>query len=267
LTSPSPQIDDGGVKGAALSIPPVQALSTGGIGSIFGKNFGGGATFQSLAAGDLVNGKAPTNFHGICVEIAGIRAPIFGASDTQVNVQVPLIGTSGKVSVRVLTSCGTATQLASSPVNVAAQVSTPEFFYFVQNANGKNPVAAADSLTSAYLAAADLFPGSGIVPARAKQYVTVYATGFATTSPSFTPGDFPDQLAGVTASVRVLLGGRELPAANVIYAGVTPFSPGLYQLNLLLPDDTPDGDLSLVIEIGGVQSPAGPYLTVRSGLQ
>src|SRR5260370_303843 len=83
VTSPSPQIDDGGVKGAALSIPPVQALSTGGIGSIFGKNFGGGATFQSLAAGDLVNGKAPTNFHGICLEIAGIPAPIFGPSDTQ----------------------------------------------------------------------------------------------------------------------------------------------------------------------------------------
>jgi hypothetical protein len=63
--------------------------------------------------------------------------------------------------------------------------------------------------------------------------------------------------------INTVLGGRQLPAANVLYAGVTPGSPGLYQLNILLPEDTPDGDLSLVIEIGGVASPAGAYLSVR----
>jgi uncharacterized protein (TIGR03437 family) len=61
----------------------------------------------------------------------------------------------------------------------------------------------------------------------------------------------------------VLLNGQELPAANVLYTGITPSSPGLYQLNIKLPDATPDGDLPLVIEIGGVQSPAGAFLTVQ----
>jgi uncharacterized protein (TIGR03437 family) len=45
--------------------------------------------------------------------------------------------------------------------------------------------------------------------------------------------------------------------------GITPQSPGLYQLNIQLPQSTPAGDLSLVIEIGGVQSPAGAYLSVQ----
>jgi uncharacterized protein (TIGR03437 family) len=45
---------------------------------------------------------------------------------------------------------------------------------------------------------------------------------------------------------------------------MTPFSPGLYQINLLLPDDTRNGDLSLVIEIVGIRSSTGPYLTVKN---
>jgi uncharacterized protein (TIGR03437 family) len=93
--------------------------------------------------------------------------------------------------------------------------------------------------------------------------VTVYGTGFGQTNPAVNPGDFPPQLASAVGAVRVLLNGKQLPAANVLYAGVTPFSPGLYQLNLLLPDDTPDGDLSLVIEVAGIQSPGGAYLTVK----
>jgi hypothetical protein len=31
----------------------------------------------------------------------------------------------------------------------------------------------------------------------------------------------------------------------------------------LIPASTPNGDLSLVIQIGSQQSPAGPYLTVQ----
>jgi uncharacterized protein (TIGR03437 family) len=259
---PVPAIDPSGVKGAALSSPPVQALSTGGIASVFGKNFGGSAMFQKVGAADLVNGMAPTSFLGICVNVGGARAPIFGASNTQVNFQVPTVAATGTVSVSVVSPCGTSNDLASSAVSVAAQAATPEFFYYVQHTDGVNPVAATDSISSAYLAATTLFPGSGITPAYPGEYVTVYATGFGATNPSYAPGQFPDQLAQVTGAVSVLLGGRELPAANVLYAGVTPNGPGLYQLNLLLPDDTPDGDLSLTIVIGGIQSPSGPYMTV-----
>jgi len=38
----------------------------------------------------------------------------------------------------------------------------------------------------------------------------------------------------------------------------------LYQLNLLLPDDTPDGELPLVLSISGVSSPSGGFLPVRN---
>ncbi len=56
--------------------------------------------------------------------------------------------------------------------------------------------------------------------------------------------------------------GRPCQRRTSLYIGVTPGSPGLYQLNILLPANTPAGDLTLVMEIDGVQSPAGAYLTV-----
>jgi uncharacterized protein (TIGR03437 family) len=258
---PLPQISDAAVVGAGLSVPPVRALSTGGIMTAFGSNFGVGATFRKVGNADLVNGKVPTNFAGICVDVAGARSPVFGASDTQVNFQAPA-GLSGNVAVKVISGCGTATEKTSNAVTVAAQSASPEFFYFAASATGKNPVAATDTITGALRASPTLFPSSGITAAKPGSYVTVYATGFGDTDPSFTPGDFPSGIGRAKGTVRVLLDGTALPAENVLYAGVTPNSPGLYQLNIQLPANTPAGDLTLVIEIGGVQSPGGAFLTV-----
>jgi len=258
---PVPQLDDAAVVGAGLSVPAVRALSTGGIMTAFGRNFGVGATFRKVGSSDLVNGKVPTNFAGVCIDVAGVRAPVFGASDTQVNFQAPA-GLSGNVGVKVIVGCGTADEKSTAAVTVAAQTASPEFFYFAASSNGKNPVAATDTISGALRASPTLFPGSGISAAKPGSYVTIYATGFGDTDPSYAPGDFPSGIGRAKGVVRILLNGQVLPGDNVLYAGVTPNSPGLYQLNLLLPTTTSPGDLTLVIEIGGIQSPAGAYLTV-----
>ncbi|MBV8846930.1 MAG: hypothetical protein JO307_29325 [Bryobacterales bacterium] len=249
------------IVGAGLSVPPVQALSPGGIVSVFGNTFGAGPAYQQVGSADLVNGQVPTAFKGICVDLSGVRAPILGASDTQVNILVPALQ-GASVAVTVISGCGTANQVSSGPVNAPVQSVAPEFFYFATNADGHNPVAAADALTGSYIGSPSLYPGQGFAPAHSSQYVTIYATGFGATNPNVTPGQFPQQQASVPGPVRVLLNGAQLPDSNVLYAGVTPGSPGLYQLNILLPDNTPNGDLQIIIEIGGVQSPPGAYITV-----
>jgi uncharacterized protein (TIGR03437 family) len=261
---PPPTISAGGVEGAGLSQPPVAALSLAGIGTIFGTNFGGGATFQKVGAGDLQNGKVPTNFKNICVDAGGTRGFIFGVSDTQINFQTPAIPVTGTIAVRVITGCGTANEIASAAVNVAAQTASPEFFYFTHSADGKNPVAATDSVSFVGIAPADLFPGSGFGPATPKEYVTVYFTGGGATNPPVAPGDFPAAATQVAGELHVLLNAKEIPAANILYCGFTPQNPGLYQLNLLLPDDTPAGNLTLTISIGGFSSPAGAFLAVAA---
>ncbi len=190
-------------------------------------------------------------------------APITGASNTQVNFVVP--ATSGSsVSVQVVTNCGASNQVASVGVEAPTAAAAPEFFYFAANANGHNPVAATDAISNVGIAASTLFPGSGFAPAQPGEYITVYGTGFGATNPAAAPGVFVPGTAQVTGAVQVLLSGQALPAADILYVGITPSIPGLYQLDFQVPPGTPSGDLSLVLEIGGIQSPAGAYITVQS---
>ncbi|GEM_PF-788267 len=260
VTTPGPQLTS--VQGSGFSTPLVVALSTGGIATVKGQNFGAGPSFVSVASSDLVGGKVPTNFRGICVVAGGARAPIFGASDTQINFQSPAFSASS-VDVSVISGCDTANSIESNKMTVPVQPATPEFFYATNNSDGHNPVIATDSLTGTLLVASNLFPGAGFLPAHPGQYVTLYGTGFGGTNPPVAPGVFGSTLAPVIADSKVTLNGRDLPAANVQYVGLTPGSPGLYQVNILLPDDTPDGDLSIVLTIGGASSSPGGYLTVQ----
>ncbi len=261
-TTPVPTINPNGVQGSGFSTPPILALSTGGIATVKGVNFGAGATFTNIGTGDLVNGQVPVNYHSTCVTVGGVRAPIAGASDTQINFITPTV-TGSNAAVIVIAGCDTAASVSSGAVTIPIQTETPEFFYFANNSNGQNPVAAADSLTGAYLVASSLYPTAGFIPAKPGELVTVYATGFGPTNPVVPPGVFFNDLAQATGAATVTLNGNPLPAANVTYVGLTPGSPGLYQLNITLPPDTPNGDLSLVITINGVSSSPGAYLTVQ----
>jgi uncharacterized protein (TIGR03437 family) len=49
---------------------------------------------------------------------------------------------------------------------------------------------------------------------------------------------------------------------QVLYAGVMPFNPGLYQLNFVIPVYAREGDLEIVLMIGSASTPAGAFLTV-----
>jgi len=61
----------------------------------------------------------------------------------------------------------------------------------------------------------------------------------------------------------VTLGSTVLNSSDLLYAGVTPQNAGLYQLNIRIPEATPDGDQTLLISIGGNASPSGAYLTIK----
>jgi len=52
------------------------------------------------------------------------------------------------------------------------------------------------------------------------------------------------------------------PNGRVLYAGLTPGSAGLFQINLVLPSN-PGIDPEIVVAIGGVSSAPGLKLAVR----
>ncbi|MGP0070460.1 MAG: hypothetical protein ACLPWF_00800 [Bryobacteraceae bacterium] len=259
LASNSPSIAAGGIVSAGLSTPEVKVVSPNAIVTIFGSNFAPAGT--ATQAG-LVNGQLPTNVAGVCVEFQTVRAPIFSVYPNQLNVQVPAV-TPGTVAVQVITDCDTPQAVASPPVSVAAQATAPEFFYFTAAGSGGNPIAAINAVTYGYIGAPGLISGATFTPAKAGDYLTLFATGFGATKPSFAPGVLPSGSAQVTAPFSITFGGVTLTPSDILYVGVSQYA-GQYLVNIQVPAGVPDGNQPLVITVGGVSSPANAYITVQN---
>ncbi len=262
ISATAPAIMNGGVVSAGLSTPAVSALAVNSIASVFGSQFAQAGTAIQVGPSDLVNGKLPTLFGGVCVMFGAVRAPIFAVYANQINIQVPQAG-PGAVNVQVVTGCDTPNAQTSNSMSVQIQAAAPEFFYFTHTSNGHNAIAAVNAVTGGYVGAPGLISGASFAPANHGDYLTLYATGFGDTSPSFSPGELPGAAAQVTAPFSISFGGVTLAPSNILYVGVTQ-NAGVYQVNIQVPSNIPAGDQPFVITIGGVSSPSGAYITVSS---
>lgn len=246
-----PLFSSGSVVGAALSNPPVNRLSSSAIATVFGENL----ALQSrvLQSSDIMLGELPRVLGGVCLEVNGLRAPLFAVFPSQINFQVPAIPTASPASLRVVVNCGEDTPTFSSVVQVPSASATPEFFYASYDAAGRSPVIAVDAFTGA------------LAPIRPGQWITLYATGLGPVSPPLTPGRVAGSIASLTLPFSIEINGAALPASRIGYAGVAPGTAGQYQINLQLPESLPAGDLPIRIQVGSAFSPSGPYLRIASG--
>jgi uncharacterized protein (TIGR03437 family) len=64
------------------------------------------------------------------------------------------------------------------------------------------------------------------------------------------------------SDLKVYLGGTAINPASILYAGLTPGSAGLYQINLVLPDNL-GTDPEIRVVIADQSSPAGLKLAVE----
>ncbi len=258
-----PRVAAGGVVGVGGSIPPVKQISSNGLVSIYGENFAPAGTARAVGAEDIVGGRVPANLAGVCVEVAGQRAPVLAVYPNQLNIQVPTLSATGEAGVQVVLNCGETGEVRSNLERVALQAASPEFLYFVPNLDGKNPIAAVNAVTGERIGPPGLIAGVTFVPAKPGDVLTLYATGFGMTEPAFQAGELPDRIAPVVEPVKVTVGGMELGAGDLLYTGASPGLAGVYQVNLRLPGDLPDGDLAVVVRVGAFSSPPGRYITVR----
>ncbi len=265
IVTGQPRIFSGGVVGAGLSVPKVRYLAPNGLYTIFGENFAQPGAGWQVGPGDLVGGQVlPVRFQGVCVEVGGTPAPLIHVYPGQISFQAVGVNATGDVvPVQVILNCREEGEVRSNIENVGIRVASPEFLFFVQNADGRNPAAAVNAVTGAFVGAAGLISGGKFVPAKPGDYVTIFGSGFGATNPPFFAGDLPDRVASVTAGVSITLGGKALETSDILYVGVTPGFAGLYQVNIRIPDDAADGDLPLSIAISGIPSPDGAYLTIK----
>lgn len=104
--------------------------------------------------------------------------------------------------------------------------------------------------------------------ARPGEEILLYGTGWGavrTPLPNLLIPDRPNELKA-RSSVRVLLEGIELEPERILYAGLVPGAPGLYQLRLRLPEWSPR-DPEIRISVAGRLTRPGLRVAVSPASQ
>jgi uncharacterized protein (TIGR03437 family) len=146
-------------------------ITPGGFATIFGSGF----TQSPVSWSPTSN--LPTNLGGVQVQIDGKSAFISYASFGQVNVLVPPDSNSGMVTATLTTTAG------SSTVSVNLAPMKPGWFTYT--AGAATWIAAQIANTTTLVAPAGYF-GSGATsrPAKAGDFITLYANGLGATNPA-----------------------------------------------------------------------------------
>jgi uncharacterized protein (TIGR03437 family) len=173
---------------------------------------------------------------------------LFYVSDSQINFLMPSNLALGDVTIRVVT------EGVSGPYVTATLVNAVPALFPLPTASG---YAIATSADGKIVLTAD-------APAHAGDTVVIYLTGLGKTAPNPAPGEIP-AYAGLMvqlSDLKVSLGGNPVDPNLIKYAGLTPGSAGLYQINLLIPDNL-GTDPEIRVAVAGQSSPAGLKLAVQ----
>ncbi len=231
-----------GVANAATFIPG--SLSPGMIITLVGSNLGPTAASN----GQVVGGRFTTSLAGTRVLFDGIAAPVLYASATQINAVVPY-SMAGRASARMTVEYNGVVSTVIEPrmVDTAPGIFTTDGRQVAMfNENGTY--------------------NSGANPAPAGSIVVLYVTGEGSTTPAGVDGEVVgSNLKKPLAPVRVRVGGVEVPAADIFYAGSAPqLVSGLMQINFRIPATSPTGaNVAVEVIIGSGQSQSGTTMAVR----
>ena len=228
----APSINSGGIINAASSAPG-SPVAPGSIVSVYG-------SFPLSAPSAAPTVPLPTSLGGLSLAFGAVETPLFYASSTQVNLQIPweLAGQSQAS----LTAAFAGQTSAPQTVNLASFA--PGIFSI--NGRGAGPGAILDS--SYNLVAPSNPAGAGVT------VILIYCTGLgAVTNPPLTGAAAPSSPFSVTiAKPVVTIGGVTAP---LLFSGLAPGTVGGYQVNVQVPSNAPTGDsVPVILSIGGVAS-------------
>ncbi len=230
--SQTPVVAPGGVLNAA-SFATNQAVAPGSLVSIFGSNLA-----ASLAQADSI--PLSSSLGNVSVTFNNIAAPLLfvyhnAANGDQINAQLPYEVADGVAQV-IVTRGGN----SSAPVSLNVISEAPGIFTV---ASGLGQAIAYGNSDGQIAAPPGSISGLTTHPAAIGDPTTlvILATGLGAVNPPVTTG------SGVTdgrthptvVNPTVLVGG--VPA-QLVFSGIQPQFPGVYQLNIIIAPGTPTGD-------------------------
>jgi len=199
-----------GVINAASFAPPGNPISPGQFVTLFGTGL--------AASNRTATPPYPATLNGVSVLINNKPAPIYFVSPGQLNILVPF-ATTGSTATIVVQNNG----VNSNTVTVPVAPTSPGIYALDQSGSGGGAILHADfSLVNAAKAAIG------------GETVLVYLTGLGTVSPTLADGTAGTSgtLYRADTDLTVYVGGEQ---GKVEFKGQAPGFPGLYQLNVTLP--------------------------------
>ncbi len=160
------------------------------------------------------------------VLVNGVATPLFYTSYGQIAFQMPVETAVGTAQVQVQRSDGSTSNTVTVPVGPRA----PRLLVTVNQDGSIN---------------------SAAHQAKHGDTITIYAIGLGATSPAVGTNQLAPSspLAQAVPAPDVSFGGTVgAPVVTPFYAGLTPGSIGLYQVNVTIPDDSPSG--SVLVKVG-----------------
>ena len=249
---PGPSIATAGVISAS-AFGGFSQIGIGGWVEIYGSYL---ASDSRLWTGADFNGSnAPTTLDNTSVTIGGQPAFPDYISPGQVNVQVPTgIGT-GAQPVIVKTQYGTSAAFTVTVNPEEPGLLVPSAFTI----NGTQYVVATFS-DGSYDLPPGAIPGVSSHLAQSGDTITLYGVGFGAVTPSIPSGQVVSQSNALALPVQVKFGTQN---ATVSYAGLAPGLVGLYQFNVVVPNNTFGGKSAFSMTLAGVQLQQTPIVAVK----
>jgi uncharacterized protein (TIGR03437 family) len=237
-----PAISQGGVVDAFMR---QTAFASASWIEIYGQNL---APTSRDWTGAINNNQLPTSLEGVSVMINNQPAAISYISSGQVNALIPASAATGDIQVVLRTPQG-----ESAPATIRKTEFAPVPLAPVKQEN-RSFVRVVDNATGAILGKPGVDPAATRA-VRPGDVIQLYALGLGPTNPALQT----DRLQGTAALVNTPVVRINQTAAEVLGSALA--GPGLYQFNLRAPDQ--NGDVPLVIEIGGARSAENVFITIQ----
>ncbi len=239
VSTPSPAAATPAVTGAGVvnsaSLAAGVPIAPGGLISVYGQNL-------ADAAGQSTGLPLPEQLNGTQVLLGNQTLPILYTAPGLLNVQVPYgvpVNTQYQLTVQHGNSY-------SVPVPLVVAQAQPGIFTVNESGSGQGAIQKSDNITLAQ-------PGT---PASIGEVVVIYCAGLGSVTPKVAEGVPPPltpPLSTTDNPVSATIGGMP---ATVVFSGLTPGVPGVYQVNAIVPSGIATGDaVPVTVTVAGQTSP------------
>lgn len=194
----------------------------------------------------MSGGRLPTQLGGVSVLVDNSPAPLLFVSAGQVNFMVPSTDIPGNSKVQLVRQGIAGPAVTIAVVESAPALFAPDGYVLAQDYQNNYAAVTADT------------------PAHSGDMIVLYCVGLGHTQPNPAPGEVAPTAANIAnaSTLKVLVNGTAIDSGLIKYAGLTPSSTGLYQINFILPGGL-TADVEIRVSDSGQTSAAGLKLAVR----